>query len=214
MEKEKLMKLTKNIFRIIFLYLDDISLNSVFELAEFSFIQDDNYFWNLKILYDFPKYFIPEVSGYNWKEVYQGLKYLSNPDTQSFELETDRETFIKYPNLFELYLEFDKNILSQLFIIRRGIKKNISVILSQIVTSLIYNLIKKYPETFRYLVQYDLIQSENPNLKENMINWILHFGDISLLDKIKLEYSDPFELFKILSESNSPLNIIDYYVKV
>jgi hypothetical protein len=43
----------KELFELIFSYLNKSDLDVIFELPEFQDVQDDNYFWNNQIKYEF-----------------------------------------------------------------------------------------------------------------------------------------------------------------
>jgi len=194
-----LLLIPKEITGIIFSYLNSITRNELLHLPEFQFIKEDNYFWYLQTSYDFPQYFISNAVE-DWKNIYYGITFLLNPKINpgDFGYSQIREetTVNRIPNLLYSYLNYNDQVKEKVREITRelGITLNPYKFLGHIVSKFMKVLYKKYPNTFRYLIKYNLIKDKNGNIHPTELNkWILISDDPQLLPYIQTR--DKVELF-------------------
>jgi hypothetical protein len=187
--------LPKEIFELIFSYVGNNDLNTILELPEFQSIYDDNYFWNILIAANFSKYYVPGLSGYNWRNIYYGLNLLFNIDPNILiniiQPDEKIETLIlrNVPNLFWTYLNYTPEInLKIIKILRDNTGITFTNILGYRIEDIINKLIKhiniNYPETFVYLIQNDLITGNKKMVDEFTVNLIVMLDDADLIHKL------------------------------
>jgi hypothetical protein len=229
-EQSELLYLPKELFEIIFLYATEEDLNTLFRFPEFQGIYNNNYFWYELIKYNYPKYYIENVKGYNFREVYHGLSFLYRPDITLEDIKKYPsikdyiEYFYKIPNFLGLYLNFAnvKKIRNMLYgegahitlEERRLILSLTKSKIDRLFLNVMQLLMDKYPEAFRYLIQNDLLKGSYIDLDNNKLKWILIFDDPKLINKLPLKYNTTQELFDTLLVKGIKSNIFDYLFKL
>jgi len=176
----------------IFSYLDSSTRDELLSLPEFQFILQDNYFWYLQTSYDFPKYFAIQAKE-EWKKIYQGLTFLMNP---KIEIGDDRDdNFIRViqnailtiPNLLETFLNYNDETKQRMVnFTNTQIYQPYNTyapfkLFQFIMNKILRKFSKKYPETFKYLIKYGLLKSDNTRVTSVIKTWILEFDDPELL---------------------------------
>jgi hypothetical protein len=216
--------LPKEIFELIFSYVGNDDLDILLKLHEFQSIYEDNYFWNIIIAANFPKYYIPGLVGYNWRDIYYSLNLLFNinPDKPIDIINPNDKIEIlilrNVPNILWVYLNYTPEI--NLEIIEMVTNNNYSGLINSlygIIGYILYRLVKyintNYPETFVYLIQNDLIIGNKEIVDTFIINVILRLDNVNLIPKLLSikESSASVEPFnEILKNSSLGLNIFTY----
>jgi hypothetical protein len=211
--------LPKEIFQLIFSYVENEDLDILFKLPEFQGIYEDNYFWNILIAANFPKYYVPEVSGYNWRNIYYGLNLLFNSNSGKLIdiLKPDEkiETLIlrNVPNIWWTYLNYNSDI--DLHIIKMLEDNNYSLFMGNLhgyIRYLLHKLITyinmNYPETFVYLIKNDLITGNKEITDLFITDLILRFDNVKLISKLITEDEHIFN--ELIKNSSLGPNIFTY----
>jgi hypothetical protein len=218
--------LPREIYEVIFSYLNKSDLDVIFKLPEFEDVYDDNYFWNNQIKFNFSKYYLPNVRDYVFREVYNGLYILLNTNLKDiinllkFDDEADKLILLNFPNLFELYFNYIQEINNN---IRKLLKDNgiylgineTIINITDIINKLITYINMNYPYTAIYLIKNNLIKGHGKMVRRKIRQWVIKLDYVPLIYKLLFGKRTLDNLLnKIIEDESLGPNIFNYLMNI
>jgi hypothetical protein len=175
----------------------------------------------IKLNMNFSKYYIPNVRGYAFREVFHGLHFLDDPmvtkeDIKNYpNLGEHIKIYHIIPNFLDKYLNLNSMVIKTIRNILYG--QGIDVTrhqLDELFNNVMKLLIQKHPETFKYLVQNDLLKGSNELLFMMLNNLIVISDEPDLIGKLSHKYTTNVRLFNYLIELEIGPRIFDHFIKL
>jgi hypothetical protein len=164
----KITDLDVGIYSTIFSYLNQDEFLGIKEMVVFKSIFESPVIWTELIRQKFIKYYLSDIKGYNWKDVFMGLLW--------YDQEISGSTNKDLPGSYDQEVSDLLNITSNLLVQELTDKNDYY--------DVYMGLSRDYPETKRYLIMNDLI-----NIVPDYIDALIFHSDLDLVKHLLKDHT-------------------------